>query len=74
MKLKIIKDPLLLLPNTDGLQQFVQVVDYEWLHLHGNLLILIIHTDVKFFRNDKANVIHTNYTKSEGMSTECILS
>jgi hypothetical protein len=26
------------------------------LHMHGNLLILIIQTDVKFFRNDKANV------------------
>jgi len=29
-KIKKIKDPLLLLPNTGGLQQFVQVVDYEW--------------------------------------------
>ena len=29
-KIKKLKDPFLLLPITDGLQQFVQVVDYEW--------------------------------------------
>jgi hypothetical protein len=30
MKLKTLKDSLLLLPNTDVRQQFVQVMDYEW--------------------------------------------